>query len=106
MHDLLNCDGDDLINDECNIDVATKMFIDTIDQYYCNNLRVKIKYTSQKRHIKPWVTPKLRRLVNEKSKCINCTGWASMHTIYCFRNNVNRKVKEATINHYNKMFKT
>ena len=59
-------DWTNLIHEQCDLNSATESFIKTLDQIYCRNFPLKIKFVSNKRFSKPWVTPELRRLTDEK----------------------------------------
>ena len=105
-NDLMQYDWNNLIYEQCDLNSATESFLKILDQFYCHNFPLKIKYVSNKKVSKPWITPEVKRLADEKSKMYKYyrLGFISKQSNNSFRNEINRKVKEARVNYYDRMF--
>ena len=101
VHELACVDWG-LIFDHCDAGVATEKFIKKLNYIYCKHFPLKIKYLSQKRLNNPWLTPRIKNMIKEKS---NQYKLFRMGIISCegnrrFRNKVNQEVKRAKNEYY------
>ena len=106
INDLIDYNWSGVIHEQCDLNLATEMFLETIDRLYCKNFPLKIKYISHNRYSKPWITPELKRMTNEKSKMYKLyqLGFISRRTNNSFRNLVNRKTDEVKVNYFKHVF--
>ena len=85
-----------------DVNINTKLFIETLDELYCRSFPVKVKYISCKRLSKPWLTSGLLKSIKNKSKyfkqfklgLINETFYKS------YRNSLTNAVKQAKRTYY------
>ena len=93
--ELNNMNWDELFNHENginrNVDEVCETLIANLDTIYCKHFPIKVKYISDKRLGKPWLSPQLKKLINNKSHYFKLykLGLISKPTNNILKNKVN-----------------
>ena len=93
-------------NDNENINELCEHFVSNLNENYCKYFPAKVKYVSEKRLSKPWLTPQLKKLINKKSQYFKLLkmGKISNVTNNIIKNEVNSSVRRAKNNYYIQAF--
>ena len=83
-----------------------KEFIAKLDSIYCNSFPLKTKYVSAKNYLNPWVTPKIRKLIQIRA---NFFKWSKLNIIERseynrLRNKVNRIIDKSKTVYFSRLF--
>ena len=102
---LSNIDWNSILNIN-DPETSCYRFMNIIDSLYCNSFPLKIKNISEKRLKNPWLTPFVKEKINFKSQSLKNfkTGILSGETYNLIRNYVNRIVKKAKNEYYERSF--
>lgn len=92
------------LTDDVNVD--TCRFVETVNNLYCRCFPLKVKYVSQKRLSKPWLSTAIMRSIKMKSRYFRSSklGLISEAFYKRFRNLLNRVIRVAKKTHYRNAF--
>ena len=90
-----------------DVNFLWEAFISKLNDLYCSCFPIKIKFISQKRISKPWVTLEIKRLIKQKSEYFKLykMGLISRNTNNLFRNKTNSFISKAKSKYYLNLFK-
>ena len=87
-------------------EMSCNRFLNIIDDLYCLSFPLKIKKVSEKRLQAPWLNQSVKQKIKFKSQCLKNykAGIISNETYNPIRNSVNRLVKKAKNEYYERSF--
>ena len=80
-----------------DVNVNTRLFIDTLDRIYCKSFPMKVRYVSNKRLNKPWLSDALLKSIRNKSLYYKLLKRNLISEAYYrrFRNALTSSIKQA-----------
>ena len=83
-----------------------KEFIVQLDSIYCNSFPLKTKFVSPKNFLNPWVTPRIRKLIQTRANFFN---WSKLKLIERYeynriRNKINRITEKSRTVYFSRLF--
>ena len=85
-----------------------EIFLSTINKLYCESFPLKIKYLSDKRKSKPWITKEIKDLINQKSYYFNLfrKNLISKSMNNSLKNKINRTIRDAKTKYLSNSFQS
>ena len=102
---IIHTNWNNLININ-NINTTFENFISHINKLYCESFPIKIKYVTNKRQDKPWISKEIKNLINLKSYYFKLLrkNLITKRTNNNLKNKVNRIVRNAKTQYYTHTF--